>query len=542
MAKITQYQQGAFASAVTSGPQFDNTGINMLGHAADTAIDSTVNLIKEKVYPNGTPGEQRKAARQAAIAAQKSAALQLAGAERAAYVADKVGAADQELTSVMTQTKQQHFNNTDNAAGTMQQAALEVRRKFVDAEQDPLRKAELDKALSQRTASYTDNILKWAETRQVPIMESRVAGTADSFKTKLSNADLSAAEVGQSVQQYYKDNGGLYGFVNASPENASAKMKNATEEGVKQWLAITALKQPEKLEARVQSVSGGKLIDPTKLTAFVNEQKAIARDVMKTNAIVETNRKQGVQLTAGLEIAQASPTGNPKDAPADVYNKVLQKYGSDLTPEQQIRFTTQRQEAIAENTKKVNKQQEFNTNIDYAHQFGKNAANENAHAANIESLIGQVMDKKNPNRLQLLPKLQNAIDQYQDNYTNLQAGINAISDPAVRKIANLHMVAAKERFGDIVGKLNNTPVGQQTKAAKNSLYAQVHPTLSDPDPKKNAIYNYFYQNAFYDFLQQKNLSPDVLQKASKNAQFTQALKTRLHHESYVLMRDAGLLK
>lgn len=534
MAKITQYQQGRLAdSSSVTQPRTLDTNAQVLGGIASQAgaIGDTLAGISSKLFETQLDERKRKEAEARAYAKQ------IATAEQDAYVANKMSSVNVEATNAAVQLKQQHEMNTDGVVNSFQNSYLDLQQRTLEGETDPLTRAKLDKALATNRATYTDNLQRWTEERQVPIMKDRVTGISQNFAMELGNYGLSAAEVGQKVQAYKSNNEKLYSFT-MTPENVKAQMQKDTEDGVLNWLHDTAMKQPAVLDQRVESVRG--LVEKKALDTFYAKEKQVAREIEHLD--LEKGKKESLaaQLEVGQKIIQSSPTGDWKDADPRVVEEVLKQNGSKLPVAQQIRYKQIHQEALSETSKTEKKNFLQQEEVSIAKNFGRFAAQEAALGSRVDSIITQLSKAKGRDKAALLPGLQSAIDQYQDSYTNLNALKNSFQDKDAKRIADLQLKAANERFGAIVGKLNGSPIGAETRQVQSGLYSSVAPTDKlYPDAKRNALYQLFYQNAFYDFIQQRKLKPETMQALQKNKMAVKALRNTLHKEAYQLMQTSG---
>jgi hypothetical protein len=149
MAKINFYQQGQLASAAVGTPGQFTAGSQALGNVAQGAghIADSVQAIGNAIFGDQLAERRRREAE--ARAADK----QIADADRASYVSDKVGEADIEYTKAYSETQAAHQNNTDGAAKTFEEQARAIRERYVSAETDPLKKALVNEHLASKTAT-----------------------------------------------------------------------------------------------------------------------------------------------------------------------------------------------------------------------------------------------------------------------------------------------------------------------------------------------------------------------------------------------------
>ncbi len=534
MAKITQYQQSRLAdSSSVAQPRTLDTNAQVLGGIANNAgqIGDTIAGISRSLFTTAQDERKKKEA-EAAIYAK-----QLANAEEDARLANIISGIQVEATNASTGAKQQYAMDTKGATEAFKTQYAELRNRALENETDPMAKAKLDKALAANFATYTNDMQRWSEDRQVPIMKDNLSGIAKNFAVELGNVNLSAADLGQRIQNYKTQNDGLYSFLH-TPASKQAQMQQDVEDGVLNWLHSTAMQQPGNLDARVNAVRS--LVAPDKLETFYAKEKQIAREIEHLELERAQKASMANQLSSGLDIIKSSPTGDIKDADPRVIEDTIKKYGNSLPVAKQLEYTRGLQEARAQQEKTAKKNFLQQEEVSIAKNFGRFAAQEAALGARIDGMLTQLSKAKGQEKAALLPGLQSAIDQYQHAYTNLSALKNSFEDKDAKRIADLQLKAASERFGGIVSKLNGSPIGAETRQVQSGLYSSVAPTSNIyPDAKRNALYNLFYQNAFYEFIQQRKLKPETLRQMQSRPDVIKALRNTLHKQAYQLMQTSG---
>lgn len=536
MARITQYQQGQLASPVVGTPETNNAISNtlgMIGQQAGQTGNQLVN-INNSLFQSELQERRRKEAELRAYNKK------LQDESRSAYVADKVSAADVEMTAASMRIRDDHHWDTKNALSSFSNSTQEIKSRMLEQEEDPLTKMELSKALAQRGTTYLDTLARWTEGRQVPIMDSNIQNAAGSFSLQLGNAALPAVEVGQKIQQFKNDLSSSYAFT-YGPEGAK-KLQDDTESGILNWLSATTLNSPDLLEARIQSVAGGKLIDPGKLLKFANEQRRIANEVKAQQHIQDAQDRMSAKLNAFDEALISGGTGDYKDASPQTIAEIQKKYGAKLSPEDNIRLQQIKLQSGEEGKQKALKAGALQSEQTVVAQFGNFSAEETKLAAEVESKIARLYDRKISPKQKLLnlADLQVSVSKYQDAYLNLNAIKNSITNKDLKGVANLNLIAAKERFGDIVNKVAGSKQGNDASLAKNTLYSALIPKNIYPDARRNGVYHYIYQNLFYEKLQQLGVDPEKITGMAKDPRAVKALQNYLHTNTYQRMRQMGI--
>jgi len=527
MAKINLYQQDRLASSLVGTPGLYTAGAQSLGNIAQGAenIGNSIQAIGNAIFGDQLAERRRREAE--ARAADK----QIKDADRASYISDRLGAADVEFTQAYTDIQSKYANDTTGAVQAYQAQAKQIRDQYVSKETDPLTKAELQKAMASKQAQYIGDVASFVQGRQIPIMKDRLQNMAGNFSLMVSNPNLSAADFGKKYQEYVQQNLPNYQFTEGAA--APIEMRKALEPAVINYLESTALNHPELLDDRIKAFSGGSMIDPSKLNSIVNQQKAMANAVA-SKQLADLHLSQAAsQAQATAEIIDATPTGDSKDADPAKLVAIQKKYAGSLSPEQNNNISRIIKESTTEKTKEAAKTKTLNSEQRVVGGFATYAAREEQLAGRILQSVDTMLKTKDKNEMRtLIQKNQLLIDQYQDTYLSLNALKNSIKDPATRKMAELHVIASKDRFGKIVGKLQNSPDGMRASQIKDDLYGKVYPANIFPDAKTQGVYNYFYKNTFYETLQNMNISPDKMQQLASNPKAVQALRNVLAKKAY----------
>lgn len=536
MAKVTLYQQGQLASSQVGTPGVYNAAAQTLGVIGQGAqgvaneVYTTGNMLFQSVI-------QQRREKEAELKAYNKA---LKNAEQDAYINERLEAAEAEYVNIYTGIRETHRNNTSGAMADFNQQAQQIRQQFLENESDPLIKAKLRSGFAGKIQQYSANIDKWAQERQVPIMEQNVQKTAGSFSLVASNSQLPAGEIGQKAQEYFQQNAKNYEFIYGS--EASVKMREDVATGVKNYLAATALNNPELLEDRIAAFSGGSLIDPTDLNRFAGEQRRIAAEIKSANAAAEKQDKMSNQLQAMERLIDATPTGDPKDADPRVIAEIKKEFGSKLTNEQNVRLSELEKQATQKQIKTLKEEERLQDERSIAKNYGNLASMEMKLAAQIDDKITRIGKLKGEDRLRAVADLQIDVDRYQDTYTSLNALKNSIKNKDLKGITGLQLLSAKERFGDIMTKLGRNEQAKQTRSMVNNLYAKVQPPSMFPDARKQTMYATLWQSVFYDQIQQRNWSPEKMRQAIGNQSVVNALRNTLKKDVDGRMRTLGWLE
>lgn len=539
MAKINFYQQGQLASAAVGTPGQFTAGSQALGNVAQGAghIADSVQAIGNAIFGDQLAERRRREAE--ARAADK----QIADADRASYVSDKVGEADIEYTKAYSEVQAAHQNNTDGAAKTFEEQARAIRERYVSAETDPLKKALVNEHLASKTSSYIGNINQWTQSRQIPMMKDRLVNMAGNFSRAISDPNMSAAEVGSRYQEFVQQNLPHYEFTEGAA--APYEIRKALEPAIIQYLTSTALKRPELLEARIKAFDGGGMLDPSKILSIVNEQKRLAHSA-EANRIAALHTSQAdAQYGSTAEVIQASPDGDPKNANPEDLIAIQKKWGPKLSPEANNRLAKDIKEATTQSGKKALSLAEIQDQQMIVKGFAQHAANEEKLAGRISAALSTLpKDLKNASKEEqttIIQRNQLLIDQYEDAYKALNAVKNSITDPKTKDMAQLHLIAASDRFGSLRAKLANSPAGIQAEQIKNSLYSKLYPPNMYPDAKTQAVYNYFHKSVFYEYLQKKNLTTEDMKTLLSSQRYIDALRTTLARNAHAGMVNFKVL-
>lgn len=539
MAKINLYQQGQLASSLVGTPGVFTAGSQALGNIAQSAgqVGNSIQAVGSALF-----GDQL-AERRRLEAEARAADKQIKDADRASYISDRLGEADVEYTKALIETKAKHQNDTQGAAESFTEQAKAIRDSYVSKETDPLTKAQLNQHLASKTANEIGSINNWAQERQIPIMKDRLQNMAGNFSLSISDANLSAGEVGQKYQQFVQQN--LSNFQFTEGQAGATEMRKALEPGIINYLQSTALNRPELLEDRLKAFSGGSMIDPSKLLSVANEQRRMANAV-EANRIAEEHKAQAAaQTDSTAESIAASPDGDSKNADPATLAAIQKKYGASLSPEAANRLAKDIKEATASQGKKALNLAEIQDQQTIVRGFAQHAANEEKLAGRISTQLANIQkDLKSASpeeRKRIIQSNQLLIDQYEDSYKALNAIKNSITDPKTKDMANLHLVSATERFGALRAKLANSEAGRQAEEIKNSLYAKVYPPNMFPDAKTQAVYNYFHKNVFYETIQQMNITPEKMQQLVANPKGIEAFRNILAKKAHGGMVNFGIL-
>jgi hypothetical protein len=539
MAKINFYQQGQLASAAVGTPGQFTAGSQTLGNVAQGAghIADSIQAVGNAIFGDQLAERRRREAE--ARAADK----QIADADRASYISDKVGEADIEYTKAYSETQAAHQNNTDGAAKTFEEQARAIRERYVSAETDPLKKALVNEHLASKTASYIGNINQWSQGRQIPIMKDRLVNMAGNFSIAISDPNMSAAEVGQRYQEFVQQNLPNYQFTEGAA--APIEMRKALEPAIINYLQATALNRPELLEARTKAFAGGGMLDPSKLLSIVDEQKRLAHSA-EANRIAALHTSQAdAQYGSSAEVIQASPDGDPKNANPEDLVAIQKKWGPKLSPEANNRLAKDIKEATTQSGKKALSLAEVQDQQTIVKGFAQHAANEEKLAgrisANLASLPKDLKNASKEEQTRIIQQNQLLLDQYEDAYKALNAVKNSITDPKTKDMAQLHLIAASERFGSLRAKLSNSQAGREAEDIKNTLYGKVYPANMFPDAKTQATYNYFHKSVFYETLQNMNITPDKMKLLVQDQKALQAFKNVLAKKAHSGMVNFGIL-
>lgn len=536
MAKIPLYEQNRLASSVVGTPGVFTAPATELGGIANSAqaIGNTAAQMGRAMFEDQLQERRRKEAEVRALNNR------IAEAERDADVQAKVSGLDKDFTDLSLQIKNDHNWDTNNALPTFADKAQQMATTLADQEQNPLNKAEIRKLSQSKIASYQDGLAKWAETRQVPIMDSNIQKAAGNFSLSVNSADLSAADVGQKIQQYRTDTEKLYPFVYGA--EGDVKRRNDIALGVENYLSATALNAPDLLEDRIKAFNGGTMIDPKRLNAFAGEQRRIAAEIKAANTTAVHNSQLAAKLESMSELIASSPTGDVKDADPAAAADILKRYGPNLSVDDRIRL----QQIPKQASEEARKKELIIDERKVISQFGTLTVIEQKIAARIENQIGKLYEKgiSKEERRKRAADLQVDVDQYDQQFRSLNAIKGTIKNPEVADLASLHMAAATERFGDIVGKLKNSPDAIKAAEAKNKLMTAVYPKDMNslfPDSKRQAVYQYLYQAIYYDQIKQNGLTPDQMLKLAGNDKAVISFRDVLRKKTYAMMSNLGIL-
>lgn len=548
MAKINFYQQGQLASAAVGTPGQFTAGSQALGNVAQGAghIADSVQAIGNAIFGDQLAERRRREAE--ARAADK----QIADADMASYISDKVGEADIEYTKAYSEVQAQYQNNTDGAAKAFEERARAIREHYVSAETAPLKKAKVNEHLASKSATYIGNINQWTQGRQIPIMKDRLVNMAGNFSIAISDPNMSAAEVGQRYQEFVQQNLPNYQFTEGAA--AQIEMRKALEPAIINYLQATALNRPELLEARTKAFAGGGMLDPSKLLAIVDEQKRLAHSA-EANRIAALHTSQAdAQYGSTSEVIQASPDGDPKNANPEDLVAIHKKWGPKLSPEANNRLAKDIKEATTQSGKNAIKLADLQDQQKIVANFATHAAREEKLAAIVvANFANQSKELKAASKDQwpaIIERNQLLADQYEDSYKLLKRTASLITDPNTRKLAEMHLISTDNRFDKIRAKTGGSALAQQTEAKKEMLFSRLtrpanispdpkHPVF--PDAKTGAIFDYFYKNMFYDYMTHAKPTQEDVDSMIRDPKVMNKLRAHLTKQAYQGMVNFKIL-
>jgi hypothetical protein len=559
MAKINEYQQGQLASPVVGTPGVDNSAAQTLGSIAGQA-NAAGNSIA--TYARSVLESQAEQQRQA-MAAQRAAQKQLDDASREAYVQSKTALADSDFTDLLLQKKQQFFNDTTGMGPDFQKSAGQIAKSYVDAEPNPLVKANLQKAMASKLEAYNGHVGSFVESRQVPIIENNIMTAAGALSQSVNQASLTPDEVKQKLMQYAQNTAPLYQFTkgNAGPQELREK---GWEPAIQGYLSSVSLNNPDGLEATIHSFADGQFIDPTHLDAYAGRQRAIAAQVKSAQ---HADQQLGFQATklqvvqAIQDSAQKKGSGYALDADPKDIDKILKQYGPSLSPqdyehylglpERATQHGIQQQELAVRKKisaqKTAEEQQALKEEAPVANNFGyfvgiqqKLSTRIDQHTAALTKAIS-AGDLKTTQAI--MQTLSQDVNQYGQQYQTLHALESTLVSPQSKDLAKLSMSQIKANFDDVLGKLSKNPDAIQATNAQNSLLAKLNAAKLDqsyPGPRQQAVYRYLFQSIYYDTLRSRGMSLQQMNFVAGNQTQLNAMRNLINRRAQDYLRRLGV--
>ncbi len=546
MARITPYQQNQLAQQQVGTPGVDQTASNAFNQVAQSAgqLNATVQDQASKMFPEQSPIYQ---------AEQKRAQLreydrQLTTAARANRVQAVNMDFSKSLTDLTTGLQLQHNFDTTGIGDEFTDKSKTMIDSHLSQLSDPLDKQELQKALNETATGYQDRLQRWAEGRQVPIMEKNLSDTETSFVQAAGNPNQSIADLQQTFQKFSQNNAWQYKFLGKSPNKVG-------EAAIKQYLSAVVLNSgqnaPAALEQGIKDAEQTGMVKPSTLLTFQNEQKAIAAQIAQGEYARERVAHHGAKINAYNTILEdtvlpdGTKSGDYRDASPQAYNKALADPG--LAPEDRLAIKKLQLEAS---------QQKITTEEDV--QTLQDETNITKHTAELNSNIEYLSSAIDKQYTQLIKtsqsgnakttqgeaiKLRQLVDQYTDMHKNLGVVRSGLQNRELKNLFQFTQASADRRFQEVSSLLNGfdkLPDVAREKSARAGLYSAVSPKMVFPDATKQNLYNYFYRAAFDNGVKNRGLQSGDMETIAHDPKKAAAYARILHSTAYQAMQKWGL--
>lgn len=535
MARVPLFEQNRLASALTGTPGEYTAVSQNLGNVAQQAsgIGNTIAQVGRAIFEDQLQERRRK---EAELRAYNNRLKEM---ERGAKVQNKLSGLDKNATDLMVQLKKDNPYDPDKTASMFEEQFKTFADQTIESETDPLSKAELQKDIPAKAAQYRDNLARWSESRQVPIMDMNIESIVGNLSTTLSNRDLPAADVGQKLADFRAGTQQLYmnRYGNAGP----VKQREDMAPAIKNYLEATALTgNAQLLEDRVAAFSGGSLIDPSKLKVIVNEQRAIVAQERQAAALEEQKVRHISQRDAYEEIINSTPTGNLNDADPAVIQKVLKERAKDLSNEDVRRFQQLTKQSAEEKRKENEKQGLLLDEKNRIKKAGDIIGSMDRTVPYIDSLLNASRDKSLtiPQRQEALARMASAIALYNEKYSTLQAISGSLTTPEGRALKSLLDTKAFQTNKMIKDRLGGA-AAQKSQQAETALLSKISPGQVYADPNKQKFYKLFYDEQVHILLDKAGHSEETVRKILDDDALSNRMRSLAAERANKKMQEFG---
>ncbi len=581
MAKITPYQQGQIASSVVGTP-----GVNL------SAAQTSFGLGSQLANIGAAQHQQYLTDMRAKQAEQRALEKHMQDMARQTEVTNIASGAQVEMQKSQNELQMKYRDNPGQAVQEYTQTAEQRIADTLGQVTDPETNMMLQQKLMSMHASNINSMGNWEQSRQVPIAEQNLRNSAGSLSiTTGQMAGKTPQEVKDVIANYADSTKDQYKFFHAKGE---AGQFDASSDAVKQYLDATAASgDPVLLEKRIKEFADGRFIAPDTLQGLAVQQRGIAAQVRMAQNTEQTKTNNATYLDTVQQLLAAGG-GDMKAVNPAVAQEILNKAAPNLTTAHNVGL----QEMISRNAIESKQRDASETALEMAitnplnttgklentppsvikdilkipnlspedrekytklltgnvasiksgaidktlaASIGQSAAGVNRLADDIHASlanIGRIKDKAA--HAQALADFGLNIQKYQDAYVSLSSAKNAIKDPNVKALVDLHVKNADQEFNSMVKLLQNEPNAIAMKKASTDMYQNLQPQTIYPDPRQQQFYNYLYKQRFYNFIQNKNFSADDLTKLNGNPKAMQGIKNILAKETASWMHQRGL--
>ncbi len=495
MAKITQFDPGELSGEFQAERRLPNLGegAQAMGSLFNQAA-SDAGQIAGANYK--IAAQQQKQNDDMAIAAKAAAAAkeQVDNENRKIKVGQTVQTADLQLNQLTNDLKAKHQWDTTGMVDDFIKQSDALAKGTLSKTADSAEWGLTETGINAKISEYQKNLQNYEFERGHPIAQMNLEGTAGAFSKTVNDGDMSADTFIAKAKQYQADN--LPSYQHLKGGDAQAAMDSDIAKGAKNTLEATALKHPEQLDQKLDALQ--KYIPAPEVAPFVAQIRANAQQVMKQATIDQGLKQQGVQMSV-MQQLQNSPnnkTGRLSDADPTELRAAIATHHEDLGPE----MTAQLQGIATVGTKKGFVEADEQALMGH---LGELHAKNDALAAKIEYLHANVekytADDNSENHQKahtFLEGMQKLTSQYNDNYTNMNNIAASVTSKSGRQWIQEHQKEnANSRFSYISGLLKKDPQAAKARSEHDAIRAALPSPNLYADPKKQAAFKYFWDNA-----------------------------------------------
>lgn len=498
MGRIPRYQQDRLASSQVGTPGVDTSGQRLfqgLSQGADQ-ITSTLFRVAQIDYQER---RREEAMRRAELRAQQKA---LETAKRQVNVAGYSGTGEQQATELIAELKQRDQWDTDNTLGDYDAGIERIKQQTLEAIPDELTRLQTQKALENSFGNYRKELLNWTSGRTTPIATAKLDGLGNTLAGQLNDANLSVDEARGRLAEFAK-NKPAYEIVYGPA--AAEKMQAAAEKGIENYLAQTAVQQPDLLEQRINEFDDMyDAKDKRKFYADVRRTRAAEESARKAEATLQREANRTEAFIRGIE---ASPTGRLEDAPIPTLKEIEAEFGADLTSSQRITIAKKKKQAEFEGA-------ERQQNDLLVRNIGAQIPVVNNIGTSLTSLATRVAKSRGAERKRLTADLARGVDQYLGAIEDLTVAKKALTDPKAKAAVDAHLAKVNRDVGKLINSLkaNKNPDYIAASSRVDSFDNAVRPPSPYSDQRRSSMFKYFSE-----LLMAREV--ETLEKANATASF-----------------------